>query len=46
MSSDSKNETQVILVRCIDTNPAVLDNPNFSCKSYVIEDGRNFLFKR
>ena len=46
MLNNLKNETHIILVRGIDTNPAVLDNPNFSCRSYVIEDGRNILFKR
>lgn len=39
------NETTVILVRGIDTDPNVLDNPNYSCRSYIIDDGGIFYSK-
>lgn len=40
-----KNDTIVILVRGIEIDPVVIDNPNLSDRSYIIDDGRNLLFK-
>lgn len=40
-----KNESNILLVRGITTDPEVMDNPNFSCRSYIIEDGRNIFIR-
>ena len=41
-----KNESNILLVRGITSNPEVIDNPNFSSRSYIIEDGRSLFIKR